>query len=52
MRKAVNRENVFIATDDERIKDVCKKYSMNCQMTSSKWKQGQTECMTFQKNIF
>lgn len=50
--KAVNRENVFIATDDKRIKDVCKKYSMNCQMTSSKCKTGTDRMYDFSKKIF
>ena len=50
--KAVKRENVFIATDDKRIKDVCEKYSMNCQMTSSKCKTGTDRMYDFSKKYF
>jgi 3-deoxy-manno-octulosonate cytidylyltransferase (CMP-KDO synthetase) len=49
--KAVSRDNVFIATDDKKIQDVCKTYSMNCQMTSSKCKTGTDRMYDFSKKI-
>ena len=49
--KAVNKKNVFIATDDDRIKNACLKYSMNFQMTSSKCKTGTDRMYDFSKKI-
>ena len=39
-KKVISQKNIFVATDDNRIKKICKKYSINCLMTSKKCKTG------------
>lgn len=37
---AIGRDNVYVATDDDRIKNVCENYNINVVMTSSNCKTG------------